>query len=88
MLAKVQGKQPLRTVGELKEFLADIPNETLLASYSQDGDQSIFPVVAELAEPEEAFGDKDNWWEFSYLVLSGYDRYADDPNLSDSWRGC
>ena len=86
MLKPVKNKQPLRTVGELKAFIQSIPDETLLASFSQYDDEITFPMVAEvITEPEDVDG-QEEWWNHSHLILSGYEQYEGDPNLLDSWQ--
>ena len=83
LLPKVKGKQPLRTVGELRQFMAKLDDSVLLTSFSQYFDETLFPVVAEIEKADKEAG---HWFGHKRLHISGYERYSDDPELEDSWK--
>ena len=89
LLPKVQGKQPLRTVGELRQFIADLDDSVLLASFCQYGDDEIFPVVAEVCEDvrgEDGMGKPPScWMDHKHLYIHGYEQYLGDPVLEFMW---
>ncbi len=86
--------QPLRTVGELRQFIAGLDDSMLLTSYGQYGDEERFPIVAEVqaGDPDvvlyltEDAEEQGHWLDHKRLHLFGYEQYEGDPDLEESWR--
>jgi len=85
LLPKVRGEQPLRTLGEFREFTKDLPDNVLLIADPTYGDESQFPATVKLAEPDSDQDDL-SFFNRQRLYITGYARYDDDPKLEDTWK--
>ncbi len=78
------GDQPLRTVGELRQFIAELDDSMLLQSNIAPGRYSC-PIIARAHKAKRP--DKTDYRKHPNLYLTGYKpQHGDDPNLSKSWK--
>ena len=87
MLDPIYDRQPLRTVGELRQFIANLPDEMLLTSHAEYESNPIFPIMVRIT-PDNPFENdpQAHWFDFARLHIGGYVRYRHDPNLENSWQ--
>lgn len=88
MHPKVNDKQPLRNVGEAQDWLQQFDRSLPIGSNCQYGDESSFPLMGSVEAGDEV-GLKDckddggtpPWHFLPHLMLEGYERYAEDPEI-------
>ncbi len=77
------GDQPLRTVGELRQFIAELDDSMLLQSDTAPGRYSC-PIIARAHKAKRPR--KTDYRKHPNLYLTGYRQHGNDPDLSESWK--
>ncbi len=83
LLPKVKDKQPIRTLGEFRQFTADLSDDTLLSGFTQYGDEEAFPVTVVIVQPDD--GNPGHWLDCTRIHIAGYECYSGDPDLEATW---